>query len=88
MANAKRTQRLDMNSLKYVVEFDNPGARGGVARTVGLYKFGCFWVDDGDDRFPPAAEGFDLHCGPRNRPLGGLRPRWRGAGSRALRARQ
>ena len=56
MANAKRTQRLDMNSLKYVVEFDNPGARGGVARTVGLYKFGCFWVDDGDDRFPPAAE--------------------------------
>ncbi len=60
MANAKRTRRLDMNSLKegaqYVVEFDLPSARGGRGRTVALYKSGCFWVDDGDDTLPPAAE--------------------------------
>jgi hypothetical protein len=49
-----------MNSPKedtwYVLEFNNPGSRGGVARTMGLCKFGCFWVDDGADGFPPAAE--------------------------------
>ena len=61
MANATLKPRyLDMRSLKentwYVLEFDNLGSRGGVARTVGLYKFGCFWVDDRDEGFPPAAE--------------------------------
>jgi hypothetical protein len=50
-----------MNSLKdctwYVLEFDFPDSRGGVARIMGFYC-GCFWTDDDDrgDRFPPAAE--------------------------------
>jgi len=64
MANAalkpKRTLCLAFDSLKdctwYVLEYDSPESRGRIARTVGLYKFGCFWVDDGADGPPPAAE--------------------------------